>query len=194
MSARHFARAFTAETGMTPAKAVERLRLEAARERVESGSEPIEGIRRRHRLSRSGTDAPRLSARVRPATAGHAPAREAQHRPRCFMSGARAGYPLLAGQPPYDRRSGRESPVGNGEIGEPVNFPARPHLLNDRLDPPFGLAPAVVGDGDERGLLSSIERNRSPASSRSCRVFAHTVCAMRSAGSWTTAPVPVDTV
>ncbi|HEY1798934.1 MAG TPA: GlxA family transcriptional regulator [Stellaceae bacterium] len=44
MSPRHFARAFAAETGMTPAKAVERLRLEAARERVESGGEPIEGV------------------------------------------------------------------------------------------------------------------------------------------------------
>ena len=44
MSPRHFARAFAAETGMTPAKAVERLRLEAARERVESGAEPIEGF------------------------------------------------------------------------------------------------------------------------------------------------------
>src|SRR5262249_35325043 len=31
MSPRHFARAFAAETGTTPAKAVERLRLEAAR-------------------------------------------------------------------------------------------------------------------------------------------------------------------
>jgi transcriptional regulator GlxA family with amidase domain len=44
MSPRHFARAFAAETGMTPAKAVERLRLEAARERVESGAEPIERV------------------------------------------------------------------------------------------------------------------------------------------------------
>src|SRR5882672_7252172 len=42
MSARHFARAFAAETGMTPAKAIERLRLEASRDRVESGAEPIE--------------------------------------------------------------------------------------------------------------------------------------------------------
>src|ERR1700722_17885332 len=32
MSPRHFARAFAAETGMTPAKAIERLRLQAARE------------------------------------------------------------------------------------------------------------------------------------------------------------------
>jgi transcriptional regulator GlxA family with amidase domain len=44
MSSRHFARAFVAETGMTPAKAIERLRLEAARERVEDSAEPIEGI------------------------------------------------------------------------------------------------------------------------------------------------------
>jgi transcriptional regulator GlxA family with amidase domain len=42
MSPRHFARAFAAETGMTPAKAIERLRLEASREQVESSSEPIE--------------------------------------------------------------------------------------------------------------------------------------------------------
>jgi transcriptional regulator GlxA family with amidase domain len=44
MSPRHFARAFAAETGMTPAKAIERLRLEASRERVESGAEPIEQV------------------------------------------------------------------------------------------------------------------------------------------------------
>ena len=44
MSPRHFVRAFAAETGMSPAKAVERLRLEASRERVESGAEPIEQV------------------------------------------------------------------------------------------------------------------------------------------------------
>jgi transcriptional regulator GlxA family with amidase domain len=44
MSLRHFARAFVAETGTTPAKAIERLRLEAARERVEGGVESIEAI------------------------------------------------------------------------------------------------------------------------------------------------------
>ena len=44
MSPRHFARTFAAETGMTPAKAVERLRLEAARERIEGGAEPIERV------------------------------------------------------------------------------------------------------------------------------------------------------
>lgn len=44
MSARHFARAFVAETGTTPSKAVERLRVEVARERVRQSREPIERI------------------------------------------------------------------------------------------------------------------------------------------------------
>jgi transcriptional regulator GlxA family with amidase domain len=44
MSPRHFARAFAAEVGITPAKAVERLRLEAARLRVETGREPIDHV------------------------------------------------------------------------------------------------------------------------------------------------------
>ncbi|SDN81240.1 DJ-1/PfpI family protein [Phyllobacterium sp. OV277] len=44
LSPRQFGRAFRAETGETPAKAVERLRAEAARGRIESGSEPIESI------------------------------------------------------------------------------------------------------------------------------------------------------
>jgi transcriptional regulator GlxA family with amidase domain len=42
MSSRHFARAFIAETGATPSKAVERLRIEVARQRVQSSSEAIE--------------------------------------------------------------------------------------------------------------------------------------------------------
>ncbi|MDP3737400.1 MAG: GlxA family transcriptional regulator [Hyphomonadaceae bacterium] len=46
MSPRNFARAFAAETGVTPAKAVERLRLETARERVEDSTDPIEIIAR----------------------------------------------------------------------------------------------------------------------------------------------------
>ena len=44
MSPRTFARAFAAETGSTPARAVERLRVEAARERVEAGPESIDAI------------------------------------------------------------------------------------------------------------------------------------------------------
>ena len=46
MSPRHFARAFVAETGVTPAKAVERLRLEAARARVEGAVAPLDAIAR----------------------------------------------------------------------------------------------------------------------------------------------------
>jgi transcriptional regulator GlxA family with amidase domain len=41
MSPRHFARAFRAETGLTPARYVERVRLEAARRRLEDTADPI---------------------------------------------------------------------------------------------------------------------------------------------------------
>ena len=44
MSPRNFARRFAEETGVTPARAVERLRVEAARERVESDRAPIDAI------------------------------------------------------------------------------------------------------------------------------------------------------
>lgn len=46
MSPRNFSRAFTNVIGISPAKAVERLRLEAAREQVENSREPIEQIAR----------------------------------------------------------------------------------------------------------------------------------------------------
>jgi transcriptional regulator GlxA family with amidase domain len=44
MSARHFARAFRAETGLTPARYVERVRLEAARRGLEDTGQPIAAI------------------------------------------------------------------------------------------------------------------------------------------------------
>jgi transcriptional regulator GlxA family with amidase domain len=44
MSPRNFARAFAADTGVTPARAVERLRVELARERIEAGPEPIDRV------------------------------------------------------------------------------------------------------------------------------------------------------
>jgi len=44
MSSRHFARAFAAETGATPSKAIERLRIEVARERVQASGEAIEHV------------------------------------------------------------------------------------------------------------------------------------------------------
>ncbi len=46
LSPRQFTRAFVAETGETPARAVERLRAELARQRIEGGSDPIEAIAR----------------------------------------------------------------------------------------------------------------------------------------------------
>jgi transcriptional regulator GlxA family with amidase domain len=46
LSRRQFDRAFAAETGQTPAKAVEKLRVETARLRVEEGAESLEAIAR----------------------------------------------------------------------------------------------------------------------------------------------------
>ena len=46
LSPRQFTRAFVTETGETPARAVERLRAELARQRIEDGSDPIEAIAR----------------------------------------------------------------------------------------------------------------------------------------------------
>lgn len=44
MSPRHFARAFRAETGTTPARAVERLRVEAARAAIDSGAASLQQV------------------------------------------------------------------------------------------------------------------------------------------------------
>ena len=44
LSVRQFSRAFAAQTGMSPAKAVERMRVEAARPRIEDGREALELI------------------------------------------------------------------------------------------------------------------------------------------------------
>jgi transcriptional regulator GlxA family with amidase domain len=46
MSPRHFARAFRAETGITPAKAVERVRADAARAMLESGARSVQEVAR----------------------------------------------------------------------------------------------------------------------------------------------------
>jgi transcriptional regulator GlxA family with amidase domain len=46
MSPRNFARAFRAETGVTPARYVESVRLEAARRRLEESADPVQGIAR----------------------------------------------------------------------------------------------------------------------------------------------------
>jgi transcriptional regulator GlxA family with amidase domain len=44
MSPRHFARAFHTETGVTPAKAVERLRVEAARNALDGGAVSVQRV------------------------------------------------------------------------------------------------------------------------------------------------------
>ncbi|MEJ8834861.1 GlxA family transcriptional regulator [Ramlibacter sp. AN1133] len=44
MSPRHFARAFHAETGITPAKAVERIRVEAARSALDAGAASVQRV------------------------------------------------------------------------------------------------------------------------------------------------------
>ncbi|MCW3028160.1 MAG: Transcriptional regulator [Solirubrobacterales bacterium] len=44
LSPRHFARAFAAETGVTPARYVERVRLEAARRLLEDSAEPVASV------------------------------------------------------------------------------------------------------------------------------------------------------
>ena len=52
MSPRHFAREFRARTGVTPAKAVERVRVEAARTALENGAASVQRVARRLRLRR----------------------------------------------------------------------------------------------------------------------------------------------
>ena len=69
MSARHFSRAFIAETGTTPSKAVERLRIEVAQAARAVLERSDRARRRDDRLSRSRADAPRLHPRLRPAAA-----------------------------------------------------------------------------------------------------------------------------
>ena len=44
MSPRNFSRTFLAETGMTPARAIERLRVETARTQIEESKQPFSSI------------------------------------------------------------------------------------------------------------------------------------------------------
>ena len=81
MSPRHFARAFHRDSGVTPAKAVERLRADAARALLDSGGRSIEEVARRcgfndpERMRRAfvrlfGASPSALRRRCAPATAG----------------------------------------------------------------------------------------------------------------------------
>ncbi|HEX4563664.1 MAG TPA: DJ-1/PfpI family protein, partial [Solirubrobacteraceae bacterium] len=82
MSARHFARAFRAETGLTPARYVERVRLEAARRALEEGGEALAQIARA-----CGFGTPETMRRTFLRTLGVGPA---EYRRR-FESSARDG-------------------------------------------------------------------------------------------------------
>ncbi len=64
MSPRHFARVFRAETGVTPARFVERARVEQARRRLEESARRHRGDRARLRLRHARDDAPRVPALV----------------------------------------------------------------------------------------------------------------------------------
>jgi transcriptional regulator GlxA family with amidase domain len=69
MSPRNFARAFRRETGLTPAAYVEALRVEEARRRLESGTEPIEAV-----ASLAGFGTPETMRRAFARRVGVAPA------------------------------------------------------------------------------------------------------------------------
>jgi transcriptional regulator GlxA family with amidase domain len=51
LSLRQFSRVFRAETGQSPAQAIENLRLEAARLMLEQGRQPVEAVARRQALA-----------------------------------------------------------------------------------------------------------------------------------------------
>jgi transcriptional regulator GlxA family with amidase domain len=91
MSPRNFQRAFVAETGATPAKAMERLRLEAARARIEDGAEPIEAI-----ATATGFHDPERMRRAFVRTLGQPPQglrRAARRGPSDPVDGAAEGHP-----------------------------------------------------------------------------------------------------
>lgn len=69
MSPRNFARAFRRETGLTPAAYVEALRVEAARQRLERGSEPVDLV-----AARAGFGTPETMRRAFARRVGVAPA------------------------------------------------------------------------------------------------------------------------
>jgi len=68
LSPRQFRRAFAAETGELPAKAVENLRVEAARLMLEDSRHPLETIARQTGFADRERIAAGIRARIRPAT------------------------------------------------------------------------------------------------------------------------------
>ena len=82
VSERHLRRLFADQTGTTPARFVERVRVEAARERLERTTTPVETVAGRLRLRQPRDDAPRLPARPRRRTVRLPRALPLQRRPR----------------------------------------------------------------------------------------------------------------
>ncbi|TWG07076.1 helix-turn-helix protein [Streptomyces brevispora] len=89
LSPRHFARAFRAETGMTPGRYVDLVRLEQARRLLENTSDGVSGISRA-----CGYGTPEAMRRAFVRALGTAPAeyrRRFSHRPTGEPAGLRAG-------------------------------------------------------------------------------------------------------
>jgi transcriptional regulator GlxA family with amidase domain len=114
MSPRNFARRFAEETGVTPARAIERLRVEAARERIEGDARPIEAIaaetgfgdpeRMRRAFLRAFGQPPQALRRAARAGAGTDGTRQVRFPP------ARPGSPRVPGRSRRGRRGqGRTS-------------------------------------------------------------------------------------
>lgn len=114
MSPRTFSRAYTAETGVSPARAVERLRVEAARALIEGGARP-EGGGGAHRVSASGDDAAGLRANLRAAAGGVAPAHGG---PRHGVSAPASSAPLPAPRRRYQLRERCELAVWQDAVLE----------------------------------------------------------------------------
>jgi transcriptional regulator GlxA family with amidase domain len=104
LSARHFTRAFAAETGESPAKAIEKLRLDVARAMLEDSRHPIEVIARqtgfanRERIRRAF-----VRAFGQPPQAMR---RQARNGAQAIHDGPADSLPVLADA---DRASGREA-------------------------------------------------------------------------------------
>jgi transcriptional regulator GlxA family with amidase domain len=88
MSPRHFARSFRAETGVTPARYVESVRLEAARRALEDSAQPIAAV-----ASGCGFGTPETLRRCFLRTLGVGPA---EYRRRFHPSGSASGGAVAA--------------------------------------------------------------------------------------------------
>ncbi len=109
MSPRNFARRFTEETGLTPARAIERLRVESAREQVEGSAEALETIARRVGFR----DPERCGAR--------SCARSASRRRRCGGWRGADRVQVLVGF--------RTGPISRIAIGRPAMAPPSPSVI-----------------------------------------------------------------